>query len=47
MEKLQFFTLPGIELKPLGHPAVESRYTDYATAAHQERRKQGVMATLP
>jgi hypothetical protein len=27
MDKLKFLTLPGLELQPLGHPAVASVYT--------------------
>jgi hypothetical protein len=30
MEKRKFLTLPGLELRPLGRPAVASRYTDCA-----------------
>jgi hypothetical protein len=32
-EKWKFFTLPGLQLGPLGRPPVASLYTDYATAA--------------
>jgi hypothetical protein len=31
MEKWEFFTLPGLELRPLGRPARSHYYTDYAT----------------
>jgi hypothetical protein len=34
LEKRKFLTLPGLELRPLGRPAVASRYTDYAIPAH-------------
>jgi hypothetical protein len=34
VEKRKFFTLPGLELRPLGRPA--SRYTDYAISAPDE-----------
>jgi hypothetical protein len=30
MDKLKFLTLPGLELQPLGHPAVASVYTGWA-----------------
>jgi hypothetical protein len=30
VEKRKFLTIPGLELRPLGRPAVASRYTDYA-----------------
>jgi hypothetical protein len=31
MEKLEFLTLPGLELRPLGRQPVARRHTDYAT----------------
>jgi hypothetical protein len=31
--KREFFTLLGLELRPLGRPPVASRYTDYAIPA--------------
>jgi hypothetical protein len=33
VEKSKFFTLPGLELQPLGRPACSSRYTGYVVAA--------------
>jgi hypothetical protein len=33
VEKRKFLTLPGLELRPLGRPAVASRYTDCAILA--------------
>jgi hypothetical protein len=33
LEKEKFLTLPGLELRPLGRPAVASRYTDCAIPA--------------
>jgi hypothetical protein len=33
VEKRRFLTVPGLELRPLGRPAVASRYTDYAIPA--------------
>jgi hypothetical protein len=33
LEKRKFLTLPGLELRPFGRPAVASRYTDYAISA--------------
>jgi hypothetical protein len=30
VEKINFLTLPGYELRPFGRPAVASRYTDCA-----------------
>jgi hypothetical protein len=33
MEKLEFFILPGLELRPLGRPARKNHYTVCATAA--------------
>jgi hypothetical protein len=34
MKKGTFFTLPGLELRPLGRQPVASRYTDWDLAAH-------------
>jgi hypothetical protein len=33
VEKRQFLTLPGLELRPLGRQHVARRYTDYAIPA--------------
>jgi hypothetical protein len=33
VEKRKFFTLPALELRPLGFAALPSRYTDYANPA--------------
>jgi hypothetical protein len=33
VEKREFLTLLGLELRPLGRPAVASRYTDYVIPA--------------
>jgi hypothetical protein len=33
LEKRKFFTLPGLELRPLVDQPVASRYTDYAIPA--------------
>jgi hypothetical protein len=33
VEMRKFLTLPGLELRPLGRPALASRYTNYAIPA--------------
>jgi hypothetical protein len=38
VEERKILTLPGLELRPLGRPAVASRYTDCAIPAPKEIR---------
>jgi hypothetical protein len=46
LEKRKFLTLPGLELRPLGRPAVASRYTDYAIPAPIRVRTVYIMCKI-
>jgi hypothetical protein len=45
VEKRKFLTLTGLELRPLGLPAVASRYTPILTVAFLPDRNQNEVAS--